>query len=292
MWDLNARATYFRQDDIVINNIESSGLEEICSPSGLRICQVALGGEPVVLLQRPYYVAGSLCDVRIDPFPDAWTMALKRIPNFEQFATTILMLRREGALVRDDLQCVLHATGHEGEAMEQRFQHPHVLYRALQREGIQQAIVAFVWPQTQSEGDHLWRFIGGEELHGESTHGLAVFYGRTSGVTHFQHYVNNPERTVSEVLRGLRLPGWCMTTDLQRLDGLRCQRRAHGRRLDFSIEDDEDANEAEHINLMQVDNKMITLRNDEGEPRVEEVIEHYQTNTPDEVSLRKMQKWK
>ena len=106
MWDFNTRATYFRQNEAVINNIESSGLEEVCSPGGLRLCHVAIGGEPVVLLQRPYYVAGSLCDVSVDPFPEEWRAAVRKIPNFEQFATTILMLRRRGALVRDGLQCV------------------------------------------------------------------------------------------------------------------------------------------------------------------------------------------
>ena len=286
MWDFNTRATYFRQNEAVINNIESSGIEEVCSPGGLRICHVAIGGEPVVLLQRPYYAAGSLCDVSVDPFPEDWRAAVRKIPNFEQFATTILMLRR-GALVRNGLHCVVHATGSDEEAVEQHFQlswsdtqHPSVLAMALLREGVSYDTIAFVWPQAQSEGEHRWRFVGGDELRGESTHGLAVFYSRASEAVHFQHYINNPERTIGEVLRGLRLPEWCSAVDLSRLTGLRCQRLSHGRRLDFSIEDD--VRDEELITLMQVDSKMITSRSDDGEPRIEEVIEHYQTNDLDE----------
>lgn len=83
----------------------------------------------------------------------------------------------------------------------------------------------------------------------------------------------------------MTLPDWC--EEGGRLNGYRTEaqrhrRLSHGRRIDFITrsEDNEDTN------LMQSPSPVLVmkkrLRDDDGTPRAEEVIEHYQTNSPSE----------
>ena len=214
MWDLNTRAVYFRTEEAVLSNIENAGVEDICVPNGLRICLVSIGGMNVNTLDRPFYVAGALCDVRIDTLPAEWSAALETIPNFEQLATTILMLRREGTLMDDFLRCVLHGLDSAGRANEQHFslhwsatQHPIGLGHALREAGVDYEVIALVWPQTLTlGGTHLWRFVGGKNPGGAKTWSLAVVYSRTRDLVHSQAIVNDPEVTVGVMVETLDLP--------------------------------------------------------------------------------------
>ena len=292
MWDLNTRAVYFRTDEIFLSNIENAGVEDICVPNGLRICQVSLGGMNLNILDRPFYVAGALCDVRIDPFPEEWSAALEEIPNFEQLATTILMLRREGTIIDDLLRCVLHGIDSEGRASEQYFsihwsatQHPIGLGHALREAGIDYEVIALVWPQTLSLGrEHLWRFVGGQDPGGDRTWSLAVVYSRTRELVHYQATVNDPVATVAMLVETLELPLWCEEGNglsAYRRDFSFCRHGVHGRRIDLGVDDAEETIDV--LSLMQTASKIRRVRDDDGQARVEEVIENYQTLSAEET---------
>lgn len=154
LWDFDIRAAYFNEGYTVIDNLEENGLEDVCAPRGLRVCQVNFGFDSVPLHDRPRYMSGALCDVDIEEFPDEWRRTLVEFPNFEQMATTIRMLRREDGLDGGPLQCCIHVLDDHGRRFVQSFethwtmtQRPGAFMRHLRDQGIECEMVAFIWPQ-------------------------------------------------------------------------------------------------------------------------------------------------
>ena len=291
LWDLQTRAGYFNVGFTVIDNLAELGVEDVCQPDGLRICRVNFGLDQVALHDRPAYRNGALCDVDIGDFPQEWSAPLAVLPNFEQFASTILMLRREGGLSSDHLSCCLHEICRDGETQQHHFrlpwtisQHPGLLVNALREQGVDCELIAMVWPQPQHRGGtdaHVWRFVGGPKPQDPSSLNMAVICQRGDGQTLLQPFVNNPETSVDELLDSLQLPGWCTEgggLDRYRVRGNPNRRVAHGRRIDFVV--DNEAEEA--VSLTQLKVTPLSNRGDDGEPGIEEIIEHYQTQSPDE----------
>lgn len=289
LWDFDIRAAYFNEGYTVIDNLEENGLEDVCAPRGLRVCQVNFGFDSVPLHDRPRYMSGALCDVDIEEFPDEWRRTLVEFPNFEQMATTIRMLRREDGLDGGPLQCCIHVLDDHGRRFVQSFethwtmtQHPGAFMRHLRDQGIECEMVAFIWPQPpSSENFHRWMFVGGRHIEAPSSLNFVMVRQRSGGHTFERPFVNNPAESVIELINALQLPEWCEEhggLDRYRNHGAVCRRLAHGRRIDLIV----DVEEAEEISLTQLKAAPLALRSDDGAPGIEEMIEHYQTHTPHE----------
>ena len=291
LWDLQTRAGYFNVGFTVNDNLVELGVDDVCQPDGLRICRVTFGLDQVALYDRPPYRNGALCDVDIGDFPQEWSASLAVLPNFEQFASTILMLRREGGLFSDHLPCCLHEFCRDGEPQQHLFwlpwtrsQHPGLLLDAFREQGVDCELIAMVWPQPQYGGGtdaHVWRFVGGPKPQGPSSLNMAVICQRGDGQTLLRTFVNNPDTSVDELLDSLQLPGWCTEgggLDRYRVRGNLNRRVAHGRRIDFVV--DNEAEEA--VSLTQLKVTPLSNRGDDGAPGIEEIIEHYQTQSPEE----------
>ena len=289
LWDFDIRAAYFNEGYTVMDNLEENGLEDVCTPRGLRVCQVTFGFDSVPLHDRPRYTIGALCDVDIEEFPGEWRRTLVEFPNFEQMATTIRMLRRENGLAGGPLQCCIHVLDDHGRRLVQSFeihwtmtQHPGAFMRHLRDQGIECELVAFIWPQPpSSENFHRWMFVGGRHIEAPSSLNFVMVRQRSGGQTFERPFVNNPAESVIELLNALQLPEWCEEhggLDRYRNHGAFCRRLAHGRRIDLIV----DVEEAEEISFTQIKAAPLALRNDDGAPGIEEVIEHYQTHTPHE----------
>ena len=289
LWDFDTRAAYFNEGYTILDNLEENDLEDVCAPRGFRVCQVTFGFDSVPLLDRPRYPRGILCDVDIEEFPGEWHRTLAEFPNFEQMATTIRMLRRESGLAGGALQCCLHVLDDHDRCPVQPFeihwtmtQHPGTFMRHLRDLGIDCELVAFVWPQPPSaESFHRWQFVGGRRPDSPSSLNFVMVRQSSGDRTLERPFINNPTDSVTEFLNALQLPEWCEGhggLDRYRNHGVLCRRLAHGRRIDLIV----DVEEEEAICLTQLKAAPLILRNDDGTPAIEEVIEHYQTHTPQE----------
>ena len=293
LWDFNTRAAYFNTAYNVLDNLEENGIEDVCQPHGLRICQVAVGLDQVRLHDRPRYTAGLLCDLNIDDYPDDWHQQLEVFPNFEQLATTVLMLRREGGLHGEQLTCSLQELRRDGEVHVHHFgvhwtqtQHPMNFLQAIRGAGATCDLIAMVWPQPPVEGhEHVWTFVGSERLYSPRSLNLMVIYQRDAGRIYTRPIVYDPDSTLASLLDSLTLPEWCEKgggLHVYRLERPRHQRLSHGRRVDLITRNEE----REDTTLMQFtatgQNLKKRIRDDNGALRVEEIIEHYQTESTDE----------